>query len=118
MRRADLGKSYSRTDLVYAVAEFFDSLPKPRRIDVPFKHSVPGPDFIRGFIKRCDDCLSLGRPGKESEERWRSCNGDTFTNHIATFESIVEGNDIDGARIFKLDETEVKPNKDKSGRSP
>ena len=49
--------------------------------------------------------------------RWRACNADTLTTHLASFESVLVENGITASQLYNVDETGVTPNLDKSKRT-
>lgn len=118
VRRADIGKPYSRVGLINVVAVFCSTLSAERQSRLPFRDLRPGPDFIRNFISRNDERLRLGRPAKESEQRWRAYIADCLTTHLDVFEKQLHDDNVDASRLYNLDETGITPNKDTSGRLP
>lgn len=115
--QADFGKPCTRNDAADAIQTFVQSMDAERHKRLPFKNMSPGRAFMASFLKRNKAKLHLGRPQKEAEERWRACNGETLTTHIATFEKLLEDNGIADSHVYNLDETGVTPNKDTAKRT-
>lgn len=67
-------------------------------------------------MERDADPIRFGRAAKKSEVRWRACNEDTLTRHIASFEKLMRNKEIDALQLYNIDETGVTPNNDKSER--
>lgn len=117
LRGADMGKPFRRVHLIEDIFEYCHALTLPSQRKLPFVDFAPGDDSIRNFIKRKDEHLRLGFPAEESEQRWRECNAEMFTNHLDIYETYIKMNEMDETPVYNLDEMSVASNKDKLGRS-
>ena len=117
VREAEGGLPLTWRDLNDAVYMFSSTLSLERQAKLPFENRTPGRDFLRNFLKRNAETIRLGRPAKECEERWRACNSDTLTTHLASFENVLVENRITASQLYNLDEPGATPNHDTSKRT-
>lgn len=112
----DKGLPLQRSDIVDAVEILISTLPKERQTKTNFKDNRQGRKFVRLFLQRHSSKICLGRPRKEQELRFRSCNAETLSTHFAALKKVIEDNNIDSSRICNLDETGSTPEKEANGR--
>lgn len=90
----DAGHPLLRSDVADAVELFVSTLPEQRQKEIKFKFNRPGQTFLKLFLQRHRQKVKLGRPNKEEEIRFRSCNAETMTTHFASLKKLL--------RIIKL----------------
>ena len=105
-----------RAHLKEAIQIIISHMPAPRRMFLPFKNGSPGPKFLPNFTKQHKDSLRVARPQRQEANRFRACNAEALTTHMATLDKIITENCIDPSRIWNLDETGATPGKDANGK--
>lgn len=113
---ADFGRPCSRYDVADIIHVYVESLSPERQDKLLSVNMYPGRDFLRAFMRRHKNVIRFGLPANEAEIRWRSCDTETLTTHLAMFESYLEKYKIDDTRLYNIDETGVTPNRDAARR--
>lgn len=67
-------------------------------------------------MQRHRERIRLGRPRKEKEIRYRSCNAETITTHFAALQKKSE-NSVGASRIFNVDESGSTATRGAAGRA-
>ena len=106
------GFPLGREDVADAVEILVNSLPPERQVSLPFLNNRPGKKFLRNFQDRNKEAIVFKRSSKEEDLRWRSCNAETLTTHMASIGKLIKENNISPDCIVNIDETGMSPNKD------
>lgn len=81
-----------------------------------FRDGRPGRKFVKYFLERHSSIIKLGKPRKEQELRYKSCNADTISTNFAALKKIISDNNIDSSRICNIDETGSTTEREAGGR--
>ena len=116
VKHANKGIPMTERHLCEAISVVLRRLLPSRRVTFPFKKHKPSPGYLGAFRKRHAKVIKFGKPLRQEAKRFRSVNMEALTTHFASVEKRIKDNDIDASRIFNLDEVEVKPDRDASGK--
>eukprot|EP00171_Calliarthron_tuberculosum_P006118 IDg6118t1 len=114
LRRADKGHPQFKSDLQDVAAMIVKMMPVRRRSACPFRDGRPGDKLTSRFIKRHAE-MHLGRVSKNQKIRFRHCNGEALTTHLASIHDIIKTKNILPSNIANLDEAGCTPGKDVKG---
>lgn len=82
---------------------YFSPHYQPNGRKLRFKDNRPGRKNISLFLQRHKYYILLGRPRKEQQLRYKSCNADTSSTNFAALRKLVVENNIDESRMANLD---------------
>ncbi|XP_054724111.1 jerky protein homolog-like [Uloborus diversus] len=104
---ARCGYPQDRKDLKYIVKGFTEALPPSRKMNIPFKDFVPGPDWFRNFEKRWHEELSRRKPELLTKSRADAMSPYIVNHFFDMYENLLHENNLleHPERIFNLDET-------------
>lgn len=104
---ARCGYPQDRKDLKYIVKNFAEALPPSRKMKLPFKDFVPGPDWLRNFEKRWHEELRKRKPEILTKSRANAMTPYIVNHFFDMYEELLNENNLLECpeRIFNLDET-------------
>eukprot|EP00178_Gracilaria_changii_P018579 TRINITY_DN531_c0_g1_i1.p1 TRINITY_DN531_c0_g1~~TRINITY_DN531_c0_g1_i1.p1 ORF type:complete len:353 (+),score=29.71 TRINITY_DN531_c0_g1_i1:40-1059(+) len=117
LRFAERGTPLTNHHLREAIKLFCETLPQERLQSLPFNFVNISDYFLWSFRQRHKDKLCFTRPLAQKNKRFRAVNAEALTHHFATLQRLVADYNLDGDRIFYLDEVGVTPDKDVTGVS-
>eukprot|EP00171_Calliarthron_tuberculosum_P023552 IDg23552t1 len=89
LRRDDKRHPQFKFDLQDVEAMIVKIMPMRRRSACSFRDGRPGDKWTSRFIKRYAE-MHLGRVSRNQEIRFRHCNGDALTTHLASMHDIIK----------------------------
>lgn len=115
LRYADRGIPLKLKHVAEATTIMVDSMDIERREGLPFTDGRPGRKFLRAFLRRHKNQLRFSLPVSQERVRWNATNADALVHHFANLLKLLTKFNLDGARIWNLDETGGTPGKDVVG---